>query len=1179
LARPSKLTRSWKLLLSSDKPIYQPGQVIRLRSLALRRPDLHPVAGHDVEYSIADPKGNVIFRRRDVTSRFGIASADCPLADEIIEGPYQIECRVGETVSRRTVEVKQYVLPKFKAKVTLDRPFYEPGQRVRGTIEADYFFGKPVTGGKVTVMVEGLSEIDKIETQTDDEGRASFELRLPETLLGREQDGGEARVTLVVTVRDTAGQEYETRATRVVTTEAIHVEVIPESGTLVPGVSNRIYVLTRYPDGRPAQTRLAISGLEEELQTSRLGVASFERVGTRGEYDVTVRATDVEGRVGRRRVTLYPGRTTDDFLLRTDKAVYDGGDSMHVTVLGGGNEPVFIDLIMDGQTVLTDVIDVSDGNGAATFDLPAELFGTIQLVAYRFGDEGLPVRKQHVLYVRPAGELKIEAKLDRKQYRPGESATLRLTITDEQGNPTPGAISLAAVDEAVFAVQGARPGMEQAFFTLEQELLQPVYAIYPAWTPGLGEGRDSNERIELERALFVRPNQEHRDRDAVLREVVNEYLGGWEGALEILNGPDWEQMAAEIGLPEEAISLLRGDRSLHTLNQGSYWDKEQEMMSIQGAALDYVQHAWVFFGWVVGIGAVVQVFIILARARGALAVVGVFLLLAVLLAMILPAFQSVREAARKSPGEPDLIIMLDQSHAMAAASGSLEPPADKAATPRIRQWFPETLLWRPELITDDDGNATLEIDLADSITSWRLSASAVSADGRLGAAQQDIRVFQPFFVDLDLPVALTRGDELSLPVVVYNYLDKPQTVTLSLKDADWFERLDEIEQQVELPPGAVRSVSYRIRAKQVGKHYLQVTARGGDLADAVKREVTVEPDGRRVETVHNGNLQQPAEIVVEVPADAIPGSVKAIVKIYPSSFSQLVEGLDGIFRRPYGCFEQASSTTYPNVLALDYLKRTKQSVPLVEAKARQYIHLGYQRLLGFEVDGGGFDWFGRPPANRTLTAYGLMEFQDMARVHDVDPRLIERTRRWLLNQRSGNGSWQPEGHRLHDDPTRGGERMARLSTTAYIAWAVFADEQARGDAGKTLSFLRSHRAADIRSPYVLALVANALLSINPAGAEAAPYIARLESLKQTSTDGKQTWWAQSAGERTIVYGSGRGGQVETTATAALAMIRASRMPATVRGSLAWLIAQRGAHGTWPSTPGTVLALHALIPGP
>ena len=52
---------------------------------------------------------------------------------------------------------------------------------------------------------------------------------------------------------------------------------------------------------------------------------------------------------------------------------------------------------------------------------------------------------------------------------------------------------------------------------------------------------------------------------------------------------------------------------------------------------------------------------------------------------------------------------------------------------RVRDWFPETLLWRPELITDDQGRATLDLDLADSITTWRLSASAVTADGQLGA--------------------------------------------------------------------------------------------------------------------------------------------------------------------------------------------------------------------------------------------------------------------------------------------------------------------------------------------------------------------------------------------------------------------------------------------------------------
>src|SRR5262249_58583485 len=95
---------------------------------------------------------------------------------------------------------------------------------------------------------------------------------------------------------------------------------------------------------------------------------------------------------------------------------------------------------------------------------------------------------------------------------------------------------------------------------------------------------------------------------------------------------------------------------------------------------------------------------------------------------------------------------------------------DQSGSPRVREQFPERLLWRPELITDDNGHASLDIELADSITTWRLSASAVSGDGRLGAAQSSIRVFQPFFVDLNLPVALTRGDEVSVPVVVYNYL-------------------------------------------------------------------------------------------------------------------------------------------------------------------------------------------------------------------------------------------------------------------------------------------------------------------------------------------------------------------------------------------------------------------------
>ena len=155
-----------------------------------------------------------------------------------------------------------------------------------------------------------------------------------------------------------------------------------------------------------------------------------------------------------------------------------------------------------------------------------------------------------------------------------------------------------------------------------------------------------------------------------------------------------------------------------------------------------------------------------------------------------------------------------------------------------------------------------------------------------------------------------------------------------------------------------------------------MTAQGAaDRRRRPARTIEVVPDGRRVEEVVNGTLDKPADVTLAVPDNAIEGSAKAIVKIYPSSFSQLVEGLDGIFQHALrllraDLLDDLSERAGPGLPEADRPGR-----PGGRGKAEDYIHLGYQRLLGFEVAGGGFDWFGRPPANRTLTAYGLMEFR------------------------------------------------------------------------------------------------------------------------------------------------------------------------------------------------------------
>jgi hypothetical protein len=704
------------------------------------------------------------------------------------------------------VEVKKYVLPKFKIETRFDRPYYQPGETIRLTVHADYFFGKPVGGGEVRVEVRSPGIDVKpapLEARTDDKGEAILTCKIPEKLVGREQDSGDARLSFRVLPTDSAGQKQDRTVERMVSASPVRIEVLPEGGTLVQGVPNKVYLFVSRPDGTPLPALLKVSGLADALITDNQGLASFEYTPQALDGTWTIQAIDVLGVQATRRVEFHCGRGRLDFLLRTDRAVCEAGQTLHLTALGGGVEPVFVDFLKDGQTLRTQTIAMNDGRGELAFDLPPDLFGTVQVCAYRFNGAGVPVRKTRVLYVRPAGGVKIAATLEGKEYRPGGKAKVNLSLTDAKGAPLPGALSLAAVDEAVFSVLPQRPGMEQNFYLLEQQLLKPVYAIY-SWSP---EERDANR----EQALFAATVQE-------------------DGEARAINPSRTHSLAAD-SFPAKV------QRTEQTREQGLGWVKVCWVWLLILSVLGVYVSLWSFARWTTVAG-VHGVFLILF--------VPVVLLIAIDGAKPKMALVGGTVKSGAGPRESDLAqseIGIDDAVASnfnvdriedVSVPGPVDPMAPVGIVgekrPRVRQLFPETLLWKPELITDDQGHATLDISLADSITTWRLAASAVTADGRLGSTQLPLKVFQPFFADLNLPVALTRGDQVGVPVVVYNYLDRPQTVTLTLAAAPWFAALDALEQRLELKPGEVREVRFRLRVLKVGQHKLQATARPSSSA-------------------------------------------------------------------------------------------------------------------------------------------------------------------------------------------------------------------------------------------------------------------------------------------------------------------------------------------------------------
>jgi len=243
--------------------------------------------------------------------------------------------------------------------------------------------------------------------------------------------------------------------------------------------------------------------------------------------------------------------------------------------------------------------------------------------------------------------------------------------------------------------------------------------------------------------------------------------------------------------------------------------------------------------------------------------------------------------------------------------------------------------------------------------------------------------------------------------------------------------------------------------------------------------------------------------------------------------------------------EQTASAAYPNVLVADYLRKAGRASSDQLAKAESLVREGYQRMLTFQHASGGFGWWtGGESPQVWVTAYALHLLRDTSRVVDVDARVIERARAWLLARRGGGGMWTDAGQ-SH------GVKIDRVALTAYVAWAIGGDAQAA-------EALEKH--VEGGDAYRLSLVALALQAGGNAAAarRAAANLARLE-------------WSSTG---SLCYGYGDCGRVETAGLAVQAFLSTGAAPERAAKGIEFIV-QKRRDGDWGSTQATVQALRAL----
>jgi len=796
---------------------------------------------------------------------------------------------------------------------------------------------------------------------------------------------GNALVKLDVSVMDQAEHREKVTHTVPVAKDAIKITVVPESGALIPGVENTIYILTNYPDGAPASCRfnLRSKGIDLSGSTDKIGIGEVRltpkaepqkadaagaggalpppvavrrgRGGFAGpmgddvvvaspmpegpQLEVTVTAQDAQGNKGSTTTQIARRVTDESLLLRTDKAVGKVGDALTMELISTRQSgTAYVDLVKDKQTVLTQSVDMSQGRGTLRVNLDESLSGTIQAHAYIITPRGDIVRDTKIVYVNPANDLKISVQADKETYQPGAPAKLNLKVTDERGHPVLAALGIQIVDESVFALQEMQPGMEKVYFTLEKELLEPkveVHGFTPEGVVPLAEEapRLNPEKQKVARVLFaaaqpvvdfgINYNSYQAKQQAVMQKWYERVAKDAQKFGKALD--TYRKRHGNFPTPDEAVNELLDEK---LITRDDLKDPLGTPYDIRPRYGKDFHNGFLFIS--AGIdkkmntdddvrlagypgGQVGQVWGQMVRRRGQGGVEFEF-------QEVMPppmaaapgmagGFGGGGVRALGAPMErgavADNMVMLAKGETKSAAvgkDGGGEEPV------RVRQFFPETLFVHPNVLTDERGNATVSLNMADSITTWRMTALASSLKGELGSTTSPIRVFQDFFVDIDLPVALTQNDEVSIPVAVYNYLSQKQTVRLKLEQpsrdgdgATWFELVDDsAEKSVDMDANQVGVVYYRLRVKEIGNHKLTVTARGTKLSDAIQRTIEVLPDGKEIWETVNDRLEGDIAKTMVIPAQAIDGGSNILVRIYPGAFSQVVDGLDKILRMPFG---------------------------------------------------------------------------------------------------------------------------------------------------------------------------------------------------------------------------------------------------------------------------------------
>lgn len=489
---------------------------------------------------------------------------------------------------------------------------------------------------------------------------------------------------------------------------------------------------------------------------------------------------------------------------------------------------------------------------------------------------------------------------------------------------------------------------------------------------------------------------------------------------------------------------------------------------------------------------------------------------------------------------------------------------DADVQPAVRKDFPDAIYWMPDLVTDAEGRAHVAVTYPDALTTWRLTARALTADTRVGTTVARTTTTKDLIVRIVTPRFLTEGDTVVVPTIVHNYREDARTASVAVEvtGLDREANAPASVNGIALASRAEQRDDWRFGAAAPGTATITATARTESDTDAVELPVPIVPYGLRRETGASGAIagagETTAELIVPPSANTAGRSVR--VQLAPSLAGSLLGAMDFLTSYPYGCTEQTISSFLPNLLVTRALTELKLAPTERLSALDRQVSSGLRRLADMQHTSGGWGWWTGDGDHPFMTAYALWGLDEARRAGAaVDEYRIQNAARALASMYRSYPRAEPDlkaymayvlrrgagGDSIvsYEDGER---REYRHDAAIDEVWALRARMSAYG---RALLLALLDEAADAR------------------GNELAPTL-----LAEAETRGDLSWWTL---DRDPLLFDAVDTSVEATAFAVQALARRDPSNPILERAVRWLLLNRSA-GYWGTTKQTAMAIYGLL---